>query len=232
MSNKLMNSVALSAMLVGSSAFLSAAMPQVAMAQTQTVPGTQDKNVVTPVQPSATAPAPKTAAPSSSTDQGAAASQSAPANQTAASNASGEKFLTAQAPDDLSANQIIGHNVKNTSGESVGDINNLIVKPNGQVDAAVIGVGGFLGIGEKNVAVSFDQIQVSQDPQSGKMTLTTPLAKSDLKAAPEYKTLEAQNSNRQDTTTTGATPATPMAPANPAAPAAPATGSTGNSTNQ
>ncbi len=58
--------------------------------------------------------------------------------------------------------------------------------------AAVIGVGGFLGIGEKNVAVPMDKITVAQNPQDGSMKLTTTETADSLKAAPEFKTLQMQ----------------------------------------
>lgn len=63
--------------------------------------------------------------------------------------------------DNLASN-IIGMQVYSsaaTDAEHIGDINNLVVGENGQVEAVVIGVGGFLGIGEKDVAVSMDSLQ-------------------------------------------------------------------------
>lgn len=242
MPNKLLTSVALSAMLAGSSAFLATAAPQlgiVGVAHAQTVSGTTDNNVVKPAEPAGNNAAAKTNAAPSAADQGAAnTNQGNMANQQAGSNA-GAQFLTAQAADDLSANQIIGHDVQTPNGDNVGDINNLILKQSGRVEAAIIGVGGFLGIGQKNVAVPFEKIQVSQDAQTGKMKLTTSLTKDDLKAAPEFQTLEAQNANKPDNTATGATPqsgattgATPMAPAAPATSTAPATNNSGNANQQ
>lgn len=222
MSNKLLTSVALSAMLAGSSAFLATAVPQVGIlgvAHAQTVSGTNDNNVVKPAEPAGNNAAAATNAAPATADQGAAKTdQTNMANQQADNNAGGT-FLTAQAADDLSANQMIGHDVRTPNGDDVGDINNLILKQSGKVEAAIIGVGGFLGIGEKNVAVPFEKIQVSQDAQTGKMKLTTSLTKDDLKAAPEFQTLEAQNANKPDNTATGATPATGAAPVAPAAPA-------------
>jgi len=239
MSNRLLTSVALSAMLAGSSAFLSAAVPQVGIigtAHAQTAPGTSDKNVVKPAEPAGNNAADTSKAAPSTAEQGAANTNNANQDNMAAKQAdnnAGGQFLTAQAADDLSANQMIGHDVQTPNGDNVGDIANLILKQSGQVEAAIIGVGGFLGIGQKNVAVPFDKIQVSQDAQSGKMKLTTSLTKDDLKAAPEFQTLEAQNANKPDNTATGSTPqngaATGVAPgATPMTPAAPATKNSGN----
>jgi PRC-barrel domain len=49
--------------------------------------------------------------------------------------------------------------VENAQGENLGEINNVIINEKGDVVAAIIGVGGFLGIGEKNVGVPFDALE-------------------------------------------------------------------------
>ena len=63
------------------------------------------------------------------------------------------------------ASNIIGETVYNGTGEgaeSIGDINDLILSPEGQVEAVVIGVGGFLGIGEKDVAIEFGLVEIAE----------------------------------------------------------------------
>jgi sporulation protein YlmC with PRC-barrel domain len=60
------------------------------------------------------------------------------------------------------ATKIIGENVYNGTGqdaEKIGDVNDFVLSPDGQIEAVVVGVGGFLGIGEKNVAVNFEEMQ-------------------------------------------------------------------------
>ena len=52
----------------------------------------------------------------------------------------------------------IGRTVENANGDNLGEINNVIINEKGDVVAVVIGVGGFLGIGEKNVGVPFDEL--------------------------------------------------------------------------
>jgi sporulation protein YlmC with PRC-barrel domain len=62
------------------------------------------------------------------------------------------------------ATNIIGMQVYSSAAvdaELIGDINNLVVGQNGEVQAVVIGVGGFLGIGEKDVAVSMDSLEMA-----------------------------------------------------------------------
>lgn len=74
-------------------------------------------------------------------------------------------YLTEQAPDQISANSYIGQSVYNGNNESIGSINDLILKKDGGIVAAIVGVGGFLGIGEKDVAVPMEKITVAQNTQ-------------------------------------------------------------------
>jgi sporulation protein YlmC with PRC-barrel domain len=62
------------------------------------------------------------------------------------------------------ASKIVGVNVYNDSNESLGSINDLLTDKTGNIKAVVIGVGGFLGVGEHLVAVPFDKVKFSTDP--------------------------------------------------------------------
>ena len=68
------------------------------------------------------------------------------------------KYVTRQTPTDWTAEALIGRTVENANGDNLGEINNVIINEKGDVVAVVIGVGGFLGIGEKNVGVPFDEL--------------------------------------------------------------------------
>ena len=121
-------------------------------------------------------------------------------------------YLTEQASDQIATSTYIGQSVYNAGDESIGEINDLIMKKDGGLVAAVIGVGGFLGIGEKNVAVPMDKITVAQNTQDGSVKLTTSETAETLKAAPEFKTLQMQSAEKApapgattDTTATGST---------------------------
>jgi len=83
------------------------------------------------------------------------------------------------------ASKFIGKTVYSTNNENVGDINDLLVGPNGQVKAAVVGVGGFLGIGEKDVAVPLDKLSMTKD-QNGMDYLTITSSRAELEAAPAF----------------------------------------------
>jgi sporulation protein YlmC with PRC-barrel domain len=78
--------------------------------------------------------------------------------------------------------QILGKDVYNDSGEKIGDINDLIVAPNRSVSYAVVGVGGFLGMNEHNVAVPVSKLK----QQMGKIVLPG-ATKDALKAAPQFE---------------------------------------------
>lgn len=104
--------------------------------------------------------------------------------------------LTTQSADQISAKTYMGQSVYNGQNESIGSINDLILQKQGGVVAAVVGVGGFLGMGQKNVAVPFDKITATQNPQDGTVKLTTTETAESLKAAPEFKTLAMQASDK------------------------------------
>ncbi len=133
-------------------------------------------------------------------------------------------YLTEQAATQVAASDYMGKSIYNAEDKSIGDVNDLILEENGGVVAAVVGVGGFLGIGEKNVAIPMDKLTVTREDNSVRLT-TTETAES-LQAAPKFMTLAEQQSaatSGTDATTTSST----AAPATPAAPgAAPADNAT------
>lgn len=163
------------------------------------------------------------------TDQAPAATTAPSGDQAAAGG-----YITEQGPDQIAASTYLGQSVYNSSDESIGEINDVIFSKDGSVEAAVIGVGGFLGIGEKNVAVPLDKVTVAEVPNSGDLKLTTTETADTLKSAPEFKTKAAQVAEQNSatpvdgSTTSSTTPANnsmapagnnTMAPAGGAAPA-------------
>jgi sporulation protein YlmC with PRC-barrel domain len=82
----------------------------------------------------------------------------------------------------LSADKIIGQNVVNARGENIGEVEDLVLDRNKKV-FAVIGVGGFLGMGDRDVAVPFDQLKLGDN----KMIMLSEASKDKLKGLPEYK---------------------------------------------
>ena len=84
----------------------------------------------------------------------------------------------------MSANDFIGKRVYTKNNEDIGEVNDIIMTDNGNVRAVILGVGGFLGMGEKDVAVSMNSINVSQDGNSTKLIVDA--TKDQLTAAPKY----------------------------------------------
>ena len=197
MTKKLVASVAAGALFAGVTIFA-----PLSFAQEATQPSAQPQTMETPA---------------TGTEQPADAMKK-PMDQ-AAAPASSSGYLTEQGADQIAASTYIGQSVYNASDESIGEINDVIFTKDGSVEAAVIGVGGFLGIGEKNVAVPLDTITVADVPNSDDLKLTTAETADTLKAAPEFKTKSQQvaekNANAPvDTTTTSSTaPAADVKPA-------------------
>jgi hypothetical protein len=134
-----------------------------------------------------------------------------------------EKFIGQQQTEELLASDLIGATVYNSSDENLGSISDLVFAKEGGVEAAVLGVGGFLGIGAKNVAISFDQIEQTTDAD-GNLKLILNASKEELDAAPQYKTvaeMKRESEAEQPADPMATTPSDPMAPA-PADPLDPA----------
>jgi sporulation protein YlmC with PRC-barrel domain len=62
------------------------------------------------------------------------------------------------------ASKLMGLNVYNEANEKLGDINELLLDKSGKVTAVVIGIGGFLGMGEHDIAVSMDKLKFVEEP--------------------------------------------------------------------
>jgi sporulation protein YlmC with PRC-barrel domain len=62
------------------------------------------------------------------------------------------------------ASKLMGLDVYNEANEKLGDVNELILDKDGKVAAVVIGVGGFLGMGEHDIAVSMDKLKFFEEP--------------------------------------------------------------------
>lgn len=96
-----------------------------------------------------------------------------------------DTFVTANSGNQWMASRLIGMAVYGPNNDRIGEIDDLLVDQSGRVVAAVVGVGGFLGIGEKNVAISFDKIKPSN--AEGRDRLTIQFTKAELEAAPTFR---------------------------------------------
>ena len=89
------------------------------------------------------------------------------------------------AKGEISGNAFIGTNVRNQNHETIGKVEDVYIDDRGTIKTVVVSVGGFLGMGAKDVAVKWGDIKHSRDGKS--LVLTTNWTKDSLKAMPEYK---------------------------------------------
>lgn len=81
--------------------------------------------------------------------------------------------MTQIQPGQWRASQMDGLDVYNQNNEKIGDISEMLVDQSGKIQAVVVGVGGFLGIGERNVAIPFEQVRFVNEPRTTAATTTT-----------------------------------------------------------
>lgn len=84
----------------------------------------------------------------------------------------------------ISANDFFGKRVYSKAGDDIGEVNDLIITGNGSIQTVVLGVGGFLGIGEKDVAVSMASIDMAKE--GNVVRLVVDGTKEQFNAAPAY----------------------------------------------
>jgi sporulation protein YlmC with PRC-barrel domain len=108
--------------------------------------------------------------------------------------------------------KVVGLNVYNDGNESLGSINDLLTDKSGNIKAVVIGVGGFLGVGEQLVAVPFDKIKFVNEP----VVTTTAASGSGMSGTKSTATgTGATGTSTTTGTTTGSAPAATTAGAKP-----------------
>ena len=94
-------------------------------------------------------------------------------------------YVASQGVSETRASKLVGVSVKNKAGDIIGDINDVVFQENGQISTYIVGVGGFLGVGEKNVGVPYAAINVIKD-EKGTRSATLDATKAQLEAAPTY----------------------------------------------
>ena len=170
----------------------SQAMPAEPSEPAAPIPGQSSQSDDIPGQSSEMMPAaPDAAAPPAQSSQAPAAAMPGHASESADANSASPKFLAKQENTDLLASTLIGQSVYNSQDESVGDINDLVTDENGKIIAVLVGTGGFLGIGEKDVALGFQDLRFAQDDK-GNVKVIANVTKETLASAPDYQTLAEQ----------------------------------------
>ena len=141
-----------------------------------------------------TAPATGSAAGSSATTttSGAKSSDAAKAAPPAAGS-----VITTQEQSQLTADNLIGMDVRNPQDEKIGKIEDLVLDSEMKVVGVVVSVGGFLGMGKHDVALTREQVQFAQKGDKNERVATVSMTKDQLKAAPEFKTLDQQQAEAE-----------------------------------
>jgi hypothetical protein len=101
------------------------------------------------------------------------------------------KFVSKQTQDQWLASKFKGTDVVGTDDQKIGDVSDILMDKNGKVLAFIVGVGGFLGIGAKDVAIEPASFQVMPDnsttASAGDVKLKLSMTKDDLKNAPTFE---------------------------------------------
>jgi len=95
-------------------------------------------------------------------------------------------YMGAAPANGMHASNLIGAEVITTGDEEIGAVSDLIIDQDGQIVGVVVGVGGFLGMGEKDVAIGWDDIQKSGS--ADELELRIDQSRDSLMSAPEFET--------------------------------------------
>jgi len=85
------------------------------------------------------------------------------------------QIITQMTPDLVRGSKLMGVDIYGADNQKIGDIDEVLVDKQGKIQAVVVGVGGFLGIGQKDVAIPYDQVQwmSNQDVQASNANQAT-----------------------------------------------------------
>jgi sporulation protein YlmC with PRC-barrel domain len=123
----------------------------------------------------------------------------APSPETAAPAAgtTGPEIIPEQAETELLAADLMGTDVFGPDGEAVGEVEDLILDDQQKITGVVVGVGGFLGIGKKEVGLNWEQAKLVEAADTGVKTITIGLTKAELEAAPDFVTKAEREAEEQ-----------------------------------
>lgn len=138
-----------------------------------------------PADNTAVVPAPVAPAPADNTAQAPAAEQAPAAGTDPTETAAIDRSTLTEVPmAEIRSEDLVGTTVYGANDERIGEVGDIILS-NEQMDAVVLDVGGFLGIGEKEVAVGMDNLAFMRD-DDGDYYLYTEFTKEQLEAQPAY----------------------------------------------
>lgn len=167
--------ISLAALMASAVAFAQTTPDQ----QPSTQPSQEMQNKQDPATQAPTTPDPSKSSEQPKTDT--TAQQPTPSDSGLAVNVDAGKAVL--------ATSFIGSTVYTSNDENIGDINDIIFDEKGAIQAVIIGVGGFLGMGEKDVALPLNKIKVTRD-ENNAIKLTVEASREELERAPAFdKTL-------------------------------------------
>ena len=118
---------------------------------------------------------------------------------TAPASTSSAKFVNAQRQDQYLASKFKGTDVLGSDNQKIGDVTDILFDKDGKIEAYVIGVGGFLGIGAKDVALAPSAFQVVPGDKSKNESdkLKISMTKDELKQAANFEPYKAPSSTNR-----------------------------------
>mgnify|MGYP003652721353 FL=1 len=93
--------------------------------------------------------------------------------------------MTQVTTEELTADNLIGRTVYSSTDENIGEVGDVLLTADNKVEGFILDVGGFLGMGEKQVAISPEKLDIRADAD-GELTIFTPFTKEQLEAQKEY----------------------------------------------
>jgi sporulation protein YlmC with PRC-barrel domain len=171
----------------------------------------------------------QTTTPDTTSPSAPATQPAEPANPPGMKSADEVKAKDEAQTDGHLASSLMGASVYNSTednAETIGKVSDLVMHKDGKVVSVVVGVGGFLGIGSKNVAIDYSQVRWEQG--NGNWWIVVPTTTDQLKALPDFdpKPYQPEPAESNATGSTGTTGETGMGTSGMNAPptTAPSTG--------
>lgn len=160
---------------------LSGLMLSSAMAQATSPSGSGSSSAPAASPGSSTPPA----ASSGSTSAPAASKDASKSTTSAATGAGSASTISSQSADQMLASKVRGADVMGSNDEKIGDVSDILFSKDGKVEAYVLSVGGFLGVGAKEVALAPSSVQLTQDKNDWKLKVS--MNKDQLTQAPSFE---------------------------------------------
>jgi len=158
---------------------------------------------------------PNTASPSPSSPPVASSTPSTSPSASSSTTADASRFVTKQTSDQFLASKFKGTDVIGADDKKIGDVSDILFDKDKKILAYIVGVGGFLGIGQKDVALDPAAFQLMPGKDASDYKLRLSMTKDELKNAPTFEPYQPP----RPTTTSSNAPTSPMGAPPPTAPA-------------